>query len=647
MAQNFANLTSPQFLSVFDNVLGSTTSATQGAGAIGFSPTLVYQPGTVGRQIMAAPNLDTFPGVDPTGVVDSTAALQTAFAYCFANNLPIWMPGTYLTSASIPNFHSVFKFGMGNVVRNGNAFYITPLSTQTNNLYISTSGNDSNDGLGTGQPFLTLQGMVNVLPNYGPVLAGIWVLNLAAGTYTNGVTFPAGLQSYNYIQVNGPTSALPFIPTAIVDGGSSPSTTFAFNLNGNNNVLFNNIYVKNWTAAGNGFGWVSQLFGQIQLVNCYGLNNDNHVKCQQGRIYVTGGIYNTGQIGFTLISGETHTIGYGQTGGGTVNVPVTGASGNGTTATITFSALGTPPVVGSTAVIRSVNPSGYNGVVVITASTTTSLSFASAFSGAYVSGGVFGFNFGAAGVGPLITNMTIQGILAQENATGHVDSTAVDNCGTNVDVIASSRVNANGSSFTNATIGIRYQNGCNWNNSSTTLFGNTVNEVACAGGVEIARAGLWTSEIRQPVDQVFVSQTGTTSPTTVKTYADAIQTNSFNSPVKYFRMKFSGELTGTAGTKTVVVNVGGSLVTQFVIPAANTGSYVIDVLLTAFGNSGSSQSYEATCITGPTPLPPTSGSRSISMMTGSQVPATISVTLGNAGDTLTVRKVDRLNAGGC
>jgi hypothetical protein len=66
---------------------------------------------------------------------------------------------------------------------------------------------------------------------------------------------------------------------------------------------------------------------------------------------------------------------------------ITGVSGTGTTATVTFAALGSAPVVGSSVSISGISPSGYNGTYAITASTTTSISFASYSTGAYVSGG--------------------------------------------------------------------------------------------------------------------------------------------------------------------------------------------------------------------------------------------------------------------
>jgi hypothetical protein len=67
-------------------------------------------------------------------------------------------------------------------------------------------------------------------------------------------------------------------------------------------------------------------------------------------------------------------------------IAVTGASGNGTTATLTF----TGPfsfVLGRGITVSGVNPSGYNGTYTITATTSTSVSYANATTTAYVSGG--------------------------------------------------------------------------------------------------------------------------------------------------------------------------------------------------------------------------------------------------------------------
>lgn len=65
---------------------------------------------------------------------------------------------------------------------------------------------------------------------------------------------------------------------------------------------------------------------------------------------------------------------------------VTGASGTGTTATLTFTGPHTF-VIGSAITVAGVNPAGYNGTYIVTNATTTSVSYASTESGAWVSGG--------------------------------------------------------------------------------------------------------------------------------------------------------------------------------------------------------------------------------------------------------------------
>ena len=70
------------------------------------------------------------------------------------------------------------------------------------------------------------------------------------------------------------------------------------------------------------------------------------------------------------------------------SVFVTGASGNGTTATLTFSAKSQVPfAVGATISVTGVNPNGYNGTFTVTGSTTGSVSYANATTGTYVNGG--------------------------------------------------------------------------------------------------------------------------------------------------------------------------------------------------------------------------------------------------------------------
>ena len=70
------------------------------------------------------------------------------------------------------------------------------------------------------------------------------------------------------------------------------------------------------------------------------------------------------------------------------NLNVTGASGTGSTATLTFSAQEVAPYkVGDTILVSGIVPAGYNGTYTVSGCTTTSVSYANTTSASYVSGG--------------------------------------------------------------------------------------------------------------------------------------------------------------------------------------------------------------------------------------------------------------------
>ena len=81
------------------------------------------------------------------------------------------------------------------------------------------------------------------------------------------------------------------------------------------------------------------------------------------------------------------------TGNATIGVPfnsvlaVTGGSATATVATVTFAAQAAAFPVGSSVTVAGITPAGYNATAVVTASTTTSVSYASTVNAAYVSGG--------------------------------------------------------------------------------------------------------------------------------------------------------------------------------------------------------------------------------------------------------------------
>lgn len=82
---NFGSLSAPiQPLSEFDTFLGNQSSATQGAGLIGFNGALAYLPGSVGNALQTT--LASIPGADPTGLTPSDAAFQIALNAGFPIN---------------------------------------------------------------------------------------------------------------------------------------------------------------------------------------------------------------------------------------------------------------------------------------------------------------------------------------------------------------------------------------------------------------------------------------------------------------------------------------------------------------------------------------------------------------------------------
>jgi hypothetical protein len=244
-------------------------------------------------------------------------------------------------------------------------------------------------------------------------------------------------------------------------------------------------------------------------------------------------------------------------------------------------------------------------------------------------------------------NNTQAGVALQEGATGHIDNSTLGNNPVHVDATVRSRAHILGSVFTNAiTAHCRGQVASDFYDSPTTP--NSFDTSAppflmYSGSVLTATQSMYTSWMDWPVDQTFVTLTGTTAATTVKTYANAIPANSFESPVKAIAIEINGNRTTATGTHNVVVNVAGSAWFGFTMPAAASGPYSIKAILNANGQAA--QGYEATCQCG-VYVPPAEGSRSINMYTGSALPITVVVTPNTSGDSITVRRVQIKVRGG-
>lgn len=118
-------------------------------------------------------------------------------------------------------------------------------------------------------------------------------------------------------------------------------------------------------------------------VTVSGTTGDNTVQYLAGQI---NSAVNSYGVYAANIGGSLNLYADGTATGATVSV--TGATGNSTTATLTFATQSVAPfIVGDEIVVSGINPSGYNGTYTVTACTTTSVSFASTVTASYSSGG--------------------------------------------------------------------------------------------------------------------------------------------------------------------------------------------------------------------------------------------------------------------
>jgi hypothetical protein len=109
------------------------------------------------------------------------------------------------------------------------------------------------------------------------------------------------------------------------------------------------------------------------------------VHAPAAKLHVVGDAVLTGNVGI----GTTNPVAdldIAKTWNGPA-INVTGASGTGTVATVTFATQAAAIPVGTTVVIAGINPSGYNGTVVVTASSVTSVSYTNATTATWSSGG--------------------------------------------------------------------------------------------------------------------------------------------------------------------------------------------------------------------------------------------------------------------
>lgn len=238
-----------------------------------FTDCFIYQPGrydfytphdgqTVTRSVDQPEDI-RFYGARGDGTTSDQAALVAAHAAAYASGAELYFPeGTYLSTATIPNFHDVRKRGPGVVKRGSDLFAIEPKDGDTNRIYTSDTG--TSDGLSSSQP-ASLPDAVEALAIYPQPLMGTWEIHLAAGTAYPGVSLPTGLQSRDYVYFKGPTVAVNVEPTAVIDEAAATNTAEDGILAADGQLLaVENIKTTGFTA---GSGVEVGRGGRAQLIN--------------------------------------------------------------------------------------------------------------------------------------------------------------------------------------------------------------------------------------------------------------------------------------------------------------------------------------------------------------------------------------------
>lgn len=512
-------------IGTYDNISGinsmiasQITYTPAGAGAVAT---------TVQTKLRQTVSVMDFGAVGNGSTSDQTA-IVAAVTYCAANNAILyWPPGNYVSSASVTSFHTVTHVGTGVVVRGASNFHIENSNTVTNNLYVSTTGNDANDGLSSSQPFATLQHAVDVLQNY--VLTGSWVINLAAGDYStvanreatigfdywnpsSAATTPYtenGVNSNNYLTIQGPsvgydpaTNPRPN-PTAVFQGGTAAAVGVTVR---NANVIFKDIKFREYNGSTSSAG-ISAVNSNIRTVNVHTYDCYFGISAAHGNLEVQGG---------SIYGNATKTNTYG---------------------------------------IRSI------------------------FQNKHAVGNQAALG---AGEGPLISFCT-QGALIQESSTGHFDSCSIEDCGVGLRVTVNSRINFSYTNFKRNTVAVRADFNSNVFGTDTAVFNtNTANanteNLVLQTYAENANEGAYANS-GTATDYLTSAYTltGSTTSTAIltKTLQQGLYSPVLSSIRKPIEIKFKayGNITGTAAAKQFKLRMGSTILAAVTNVSTDTGSW--------------------------------------------------------------------------
>jgi hypothetical protein len=222
--------------------------------------------GEPGSSLMLSPLMFEAVG---DGVTNDDIAVQECVANAFNTGQDIyWEPGTYLTTVNIPNLHAVRHHGPGIIKRGTDVFTIEPKDTDTNRIYVSASGADSNDGLTATQPIRTLSKAKAILVDtQANQRGGTWEIKFAAGTYADSTNFPDLPIFRNAIRFIGTGTSR--TPQTVFDGAAAVYKTAGMYFQNRTNVYLQYLKFIDFTI---GYGVLAEHNCQIELDDCDAVN---------------------------------------------------------------------------------------------------------------------------------------------------------------------------------------------------------------------------------------------------------------------------------------------------------------------------------------------------------------------------------------
>ena len=172
-------------------------------------------------------------------------------------------------------------------------------------LYVSTTGSDTNNGFTSGDSFLTIQKAIDRCGDFTIDTRDAYKIYISDGVYSEAISVPNNLsQKDNYIRFIGSTQLLQQDPstwTGVIIDGTNYDTlnTTGVEIGSYNNIEFENILFRNWynTSLSN----TSQVqtavyireFANAYFYGCSGLGNGytNISIAPCARAVITGGVY--------------------------------------------------------------------------------------------------------------------------------------------------------------------------------------------------------------------------------------------------------------------------------------------------------------------------------------------------------------------